>query len=292
MRRSSCHSSQCSLELEGAPPLPGLPSEAPNVGPCPPWCAARRVWRRWLARDLANVDRCVTPWLVVGMHRPFYVVYPHKDNRVVGDHLRDFIEDLLLEYQVDLTLAGKGVCRAPVRSFLVWGGEGPVLCSVRGTKRKPPPICWEDDGRAPRSLVRAGGVGVGAGHVHTYYRTCDVREERCTEDGSGVVHFVIGTAGHKLSDITDEQRDWLDGDVNDWGFVRFDVDDDTMHASFILSKSGQESSCTLVLLVPRCRPLCWSAWRERGCALHRADAVCASRNVTDVQARWRTAPSW
>jgi hypothetical protein len=48
-------------------------------------------------------------------------------------------------------------------------------------------------------------LGPAAGHVHTYYRTCDVRQERCTQDGSGVAHFIVGTAGHKLSDITDEQ---------------------------------------------------------------------------------------
>jgi hypothetical protein len=31
--------------------------------------------------------------------------------RVVGNHLRDFIEGLLVEYKVDLTLAGQGQCR-------------------------------------------------------------------------------------------------------------------------------------------------------------------------------------
>lgn len=33
---------------------------------------------RWLAADLAAVDRCKTPWVVLGMHRPMYVVFPHK----------------------------------------------------------------------------------------------------------------------------------------------------------------------------------------------------------------------
>lgn len=32
----------------------------------------------------------------------------HKENRIVGDHLRQYIEDLLVEYKVDLTLAGEG----------------------------------------------------------------------------------------------------------------------------------------------------------------------------------------
>lgn len=136
---------------------------------------------RWLARDLASVDRCVTPWLVVGLHRPMYVVYPHKDNRVVGDHLRDFMEDLLLEYDVDLTLSG---------------------------------------------------------HVHTYYRTCDVRQEHCVQDGSGISHFIVGTGGHTLSDASDEQKEWLSMHINDWGFMRFDIDRDTMHASFIRSATG------------------------------------------------------
>jgi len=137
---------------------------------------------KWLARDLAAVDRCVTSWLVVGLHRPMYVVYPHKDNAIVGDHIRDYIESLLLEYAVDITLAG---------------------------------------------------------HVHTYYRTCDVREGECMEDGSGLVHYVIGTAGHKLSDKSEEQKEWLAGDANEWGFLRLDVDGDTITSSFILSSTGE-----------------------------------------------------
>ena len=43
---------------------------------------------QWLEADLRGVDRCRTPWLVVGMHRPMYVPYPHKSNRVVGRHLQ------------------------------------------------------------------------------------------------------------------------------------------------------------------------------------------------------------
>ncbi len=43
---------------------------------------------QWLEAELEGVDRCVTPWLLVGMHRPMYVPYPHKSNRVVGRHLQ------------------------------------------------------------------------------------------------------------------------------------------------------------------------------------------------------------
>lgn len=46
------------------------------------------VMAQWLEAELEGVDRCVTPWLLVGMHRPMYVPYPHKSNRVVGRHLQ------------------------------------------------------------------------------------------------------------------------------------------------------------------------------------------------------------
>ncbi|KAK9842562.1 hypothetical protein WJX81_006229 [Elliptochloris bilobata] len=62
--------------------------------------------REWLEKDLAGVDRCATPWLAVAMHRPFYVVFPHKSNRVVGQHLRASLEDLFEASQVDLVLSG------------------------------------------------------------------------------------------------------------------------------------------------------------------------------------------
>ena len=48
----------------------------------------------------------MTPWLFIGMHRPMYVPYPHKSNRIVGRHLQDILEDLFLEREVDLVMTG------------------------------------------------------------------------------------------------------------------------------------------------------------------------------------------
>jgi hypothetical protein len=61
---------------------------------------------QWLKRDLKSVDRCVTPWLVLLIHRPMYVVHPHKSNRIVGEHLRESLEDIMEEYEVDLAVSG------------------------------------------------------------------------------------------------------------------------------------------------------------------------------------------
>jgi hypothetical protein len=44
---------------------------------------------RWLQRDLESVERCDTQWLVLLLHRPMYVVYPHFQNRRIGEELRE-----------------------------------------------------------------------------------------------------------------------------------------------------------------------------------------------------------
>ncbi|KAK9868893.1 hypothetical protein WJX84_002861 [Apatococcus fuscideae] len=59
----------------------------------------------WFEEDLSKVDRCVTPWLFVVLHRPMYVIYPHRSNRVVAEHLREQLEFLLERYMVDLVLS-------------------------------------------------------------------------------------------------------------------------------------------------------------------------------------------
>ena len=64
--------------------MPALPTSLPF----PPAAPHLRWPRQWLERDLQLADRCSTPWLVLSMHRPMYVVYPHKSNRIVADHLR------------------------------------------------------------------------------------------------------------------------------------------------------------------------------------------------------------
>lgn len=38
---------------------------------------------QWLAAHLPTVDRCKTPWLILAIHRPLYVIHPHHSNRKV-----------------------------------------------------------------------------------------------------------------------------------------------------------------------------------------------------------------
>jgi len=57
-----------------------------------------------MIKDLASVNRTLTPWLVVGGHRPFYIdstnnLEPDGD-QPVARALRDALEDAFYKYQV------------------------------------------------------------------------------------------------------------------------------------------------------------------------------------------------
>lgn len=62
----------------------------------------------WLRADLAAVDRSRTPWLIVGMHAPWYNSNAAHWGEV--EDMRRSMEGLLYSYGVDLVFAGE---RAP-----------------------------------------------------------------------------------------------------------------------------------------------------------------------------------
>ena len=61
---------------------------------------------KWLEDDLKKVDRDVTPWVIVESHRPMYMSEYQVYNMKVQIAMRDEFEDLLVEHNVDLFLAG------------------------------------------------------------------------------------------------------------------------------------------------------------------------------------------
>eukprot|EP00257_Ricinus_communis_P016035 XP_015574077.1 purple acid phosphatase 15 isoform X2 [Ricinus communis] len=59
---------------------------------------------KWLERDLANVDREVTPWLVATWHPPWYNTY--KAHYREAECMRVAMEELLYKYGVDMVFNG------------------------------------------------------------------------------------------------------------------------------------------------------------------------------------------
>jgi len=60
----------------------------------------------WINKDLATVDRSVTPFVVVGGHRPMYCSGNYSDDYRMAEHIADELEDLFFLYEVDLAIWG------------------------------------------------------------------------------------------------------------------------------------------------------------------------------------------
>jgi len=60
----------------------------------------------WLSKDFATVDRSVTPFLVVGGHRPMYCSGNYSDDYRMAQHIAEELEDLFYQYKVDLAIWG------------------------------------------------------------------------------------------------------------------------------------------------------------------------------------------
>lgn len=59
---------------------------------------------KWLAADLAKVDRQVTPWIVVLLHAPWYNT--NAAHQGEGESMRLAMESLLYQARVDVVFAG------------------------------------------------------------------------------------------------------------------------------------------------------------------------------------------
>lgn len=62
--------------------------------------------KAWLAKDLSNVDRSRTPWVVVELHRPMYNNENYASDFKVAENFQKCFEDVLVKFDVDLVLAG------------------------------------------------------------------------------------------------------------------------------------------------------------------------------------------
>jgi hypothetical protein len=61
---------------------------------------------QWLQKDLAKVDRSITPWLILHLHRPLYCSEDFDADYRVSLFLRKHLEPLLGKYKVDIVFSG------------------------------------------------------------------------------------------------------------------------------------------------------------------------------------------
>ena len=60
----------------------------------------------WLVNDLKLVNRLRTPWLIVNLHRAMYSSEKYPADNQTGQHIRQELEPLFHEHQVDIVIAG------------------------------------------------------------------------------------------------------------------------------------------------------------------------------------------
>ncbi|KAJ0035289.1 hypothetical protein Pint_25438 [Pistacia integerrima] len=107
---------------------------------------------KWLKRDLAKVDREVTPWLVATWHPPWYSTYTAHYRE--AECMRVAMEELLYQYSVDIVFNGH--VHAYERSNRVYNYTldpcGPVYILVGGGgNRERMAITYADeDGNCPK----------------------------------------------------------------------------------------------------------------------------------------------
>lgn len=61
---------------------------------------------QFLERELASVDRRLTPWLIVTFHCPFYTTFAGHDHEIQSRKMRDAMEPLFVMYGVNLVFSG------------------------------------------------------------------------------------------------------------------------------------------------------------------------------------------
>jgi hypothetical protein len=172
-----------------------------------------------------------------------YVVYPHKSNREVGQHLRDSLEDLLLQHHVDATISGH--VHSYYRSCAVADNEcvdGEHYSQQTTTQQQQ----QQQEQQQRRRLFGFGAAcqGPNCGKQQSSSSSSKREGLQMSRSGGGkdhgVVHFVIGSAGHKLSRIDGGQEDWCAHKLQEFGYGRFQVLSDTqMQVQFVGSEEGQ-----------------------------------------------------
>jgi len=122
----------------------------------------------WLERDLARVDRLLTPWVIVGMHAPWY--NSNHNHYGEGEDMRVSMESLIYEHGVDAVISGH----------------------VHAYERSVPTFDNEPDPCGPVHL-NIGDGGNREGLDFDYFTQPDWSAFREPSYGAGMLHLVNAT---------------------------------------------------------------------------------------------------
>ena len=168
----------------------------------------------WIEKALANVDRSVTPWLMVAGHRPMYV-----DSDFVGPATPQLIlhlESLFVKYKVDVCIWGHN--HSYQRSCLV-----------------------QNNGTCVKGLSRAGAYLNASSTSDANIGASEDGSKKKTECGPhGILQLVIGMAGYELNPLSEVPPPWAEVTNNStWGYLNMDFLSPTqLKTQFISDEDG------------------------------------------------------
>ena len=119
----------------------------------------------WLAADLSSVDREVTPWLLVGIHRPLVESELYPSDAAVAAGLRAILEPLLLRWHVDVVLAGhyhsfQRSCAMAALQCVPKGGIVHYTTGAAGSNLDASDACCANTTYIERTITGAYGFSV------------------------------------------------------------------------------------------------------------------------------------
>ncbi|XP_026661932.2 purple acid phosphatase 15-like [Phoenix dactylifera] len=158
---------------------------------------------QWLERDLANVDRSITPWLVAAWHPPWYSTYKMFYKKT--ECMRLEIEDLLFSYGVDIILNGH--VHAYERSNRVYNYMldpcGPVHITVGdgGNRENLMTVHADDPGQCPDPLDSSMSIG---GFCATNFTSGPATGQFCWDQQPEYSAYRESSFGHGILEVMNE----------------------------------------------------------------------------------------
>lgn len=158
---------------------------------------------RWLAADLASVDRTVTPWVVFGAHRPMYIDSSFggvaTSDLSVAALLQEHVEPLFMKYKVNLAMYGHH--HSVQRHAAAYANKTVQHSTLEQTSVVLPTYPVTEESTVEIVPVEAA--------VH--------------HNPQATVHLVAGTAGANFSNDLDapaETPEWVERTFFRWGYLR------------------------------------------------------------------------
>ncbi|DBA02716.1 TPA: hypothetical protein N0F65_010541, partial [Lagenidium giganteum] len=162
---------------------------------------------KWLERDLRRVDRDITPWIFLHLHRPMYCSEDYASDYRVSLMIRKNLEPLLGKYRVDAVFSGH--YHAFERTCPVYKEECRSIKLDNGLEQAQAPVHF---------MVGSGGADVD----NTGYYNVTWRAAAMMEYGYGRVHVHNATHAQlefkRNRDKSIADSSWLISD-HDWSWM-------------------------------------------------------------------------